>query len=217
MRLPPSSNSDEGPSHLTEHVSRPHYTNNGGTRAIVSKQAGTWHRTPQHQKFIDSCKMPPPPPKRSDVEHLETPVSEDEPHRRVMVIQHDSSQHSSSWPQDIWLHDQFCRVLYQPVLVFPLSQPAVPASSPVYRDQDQDQAQSNRSAELPRGGTQQSRQMPPTEESAPASLRPVPRLNPEAPPVRPRKTFGDDSLTSDVRSTRPLAETRHPNEKMRRN
>lgn len=187
----------------------------GQLRATGPKQTG--FQLPISPQSIDSRKMPPPPSKRSEVEYLETPVPSDgEPHRTMMVINHDSSEQSSSWPQDIWLHDQFCRVLYQPVLVFPLSQTPGTPSTPVYNDQDR--AQPGQTTKMHRSAEQQMRtEKPQTEaQSTPVSLRPIQWPALEA-PMPARKAIDTDSFPNPIRNTRPLAETRDPNEKMRRN
>lgn len=65
-------------------------------------------------------------------------VSKDEPHRTVLEIHQDQPPAASappSWPQDIWLHNESCRVLYQPVLVFPHPQPGCPPPRPMNPDQ----------------------------------------------------------------------------------
>lgn len=62
----------------------------------------------------------------------------DEPHRTVVEIHQDQPPTSSSppsWPQDIWLHNESCRVLYQPVLVFPHPQPGCPPPRPINPEQ----------------------------------------------------------------------------------
>ncbi|CAM1501494.1 Fc.00g034780.m01.CDS01 [Cosmosporella sp. VM-42] len=82
-----------------------------------------------------------PPTQVSGSQPLGRTASADDQHRVTLFITHyppPPPPPPPSWPQDIWLQNQTCRVLYKPVLVLPHPQPCqAPLPSPMHPEQTQ--------------------------------------------------------------------------------